>query len=177
MGCTNCPCGNNSPAGTVGGCINSVGQSLRLIGSGDPSISLPPDITTDLRFGLTGAPIGAFCILTSGNGVAPGGMANPCFGQGSGVQAVQFDGLRCAIFNTRRHGGRAADSNGNVGDMGAPWGGEGGPAVGIPNAGVSFIVGQTRYFQVISRDDPLLGCMRGLNTTQAVKVTFTPCSE
>lgn len=174
MGCTNCPCGNNAPAGTVGGCINSVGQSLRLIGSGDPSISLPPNIATDLRFGLTGAPVGAFCILTSGTGVAPGGMANPCFGQGSGVQAVQFDGLRCAILNTRRHGGRPADLNGNVGDLGAPWGGEGSPPVGIAKAGVSFIVGQTRFFQVVSRDDPLLGCMRGLNTTQAVKVTFTP---
>ncbi len=30
------------------------------------------------------------------------------------------------------------------------------------------------FFQVINRDDPLLSCMRGLNTSQAVEVTFAP---
>ena len=85
-----------------------------------------------------------------------------------------FDGLRCAIVNTRRHGGRSADLNGEVGVTNNPWGGEGGPPVGIANAGSGFVAGQTRYFQIVNRDDPLLSCMRGLNTSQAVAVTFTP---
>ncbi len=99
---------------------------------------------------------------------------NPCFGLGSGAQALQFDGLRCAITNTRRHGGRSADVNGEVGVTNAPWGGEGGPPVGIAVAGTGFVAGQTRFFQVINRDDAMAVCMRGLNTSQGVSVTFTP---
>ena len=34
--------------------------------------------------------------------------------------------------------------------------------------------GQTRFFQLINRDDVLAVCMRGLNTSQAVEVTFAP---
>ncbi len=54
----------------------------------------------------------------------------------------------------------------------APWGEEGGPMAGIAAAGYS--AGQTRYFQAIHREDPLLSCMRGLNTTQAVEIVFEP---
>ncbi len=176
MGCTSCPCINNAAQGTIGGCLNSAGTSARLEASGDPSVSLPPGDTTDLRFEISGVPGNAFCILNSGDALAPGNMANPCFGLNSGAQAVAFDGLRCAITNTRRHGGRSANVNGDIGTNGAgsPWGGEGGPPVGIANAGAGFVSGQTRFFQVINRDDALLGCMRGLNTSQAVEVTFTP---
>ncbi len=174
IGCTNCPCTNNGTPGTVGGCLNSAGTSASLFASGDNSVSLPPSFTSDLRFGLTGAPPSAFCILNSGDAVAPGNMANPCFGMNSGAQAAAFDGLRCAITNTRRHGGRSADANGDVGVTGQPWGGEGGPPVGIAQAGAGFLAGQTRYFQVINRDDALVVCMRGLNTSQAVEVTFAP---
>ncbi len=127
--------------------------------------------TTDLRFVLSGAPANAFCTLNSGDGVAPSNPVNPCFGLDSGAQSMQFDGLRCAIMNTRRHGGRSTD---NRGDVTSPWGGEGGPPVGIALAGSGFVSGQTRYFQVIHRDEVLLVCMRGLNTSQAVEVTFTP---
>lgn len=176
MGCTNCPCMNNSPIGTLGGCLNSVATSARLVASGDASVTLPPNDLTDLRFSLVGAPPLAFCILNSGDAVAPNNPMNPCFGLSTGVQATQFDGLRCAVMNTRRHGGRSANGNGDVGANGAgsPWGGEGGPPVGIAVAGAGFVSGQTRYFQVINRDDPLLVCMRGLNTSQAVEVIFTP---
>lgn len=52
--------------------------------------------------------------------------------------------------------------------------GGGGPPVGIANAGGGFAIGQTRFFQIINRDDPLASCMRALNTSQAVEVTFTP---
>ncbi len=174
MGCTNCPCGNNATPGSVGGCLNSAGTGARLRASGDTSVSLPSGITTDLRFGITGAPGNAFCILNSGDAVAPGNAANPCFGMDSGAQSATFDGLRCAIQNTRRHGGRAADANGDVGVTNNPWGGEAGPPVGLAVAGGGFLAGQTRFFQVINRDDPLSSCMRGLNTSQAIEVTFTP---
>jgi len=174
MGCTNCPCTNNSTPGTPGGCLNSAGTAANLVASGSASVSLPINDTTDLRFELNGAPPSAFCILNSGDGLAPGNMANPCFGLGSGAQAAAFDGLRCAITNTRRHGGRSADAMGNVGVTNNPWGGEGGPPVGIAVAGSGFVSGQTRFFQVINRDDALLSCMRGLNTSQSVEVTFTP---
>ncbi len=174
VGCMDCPCGNNAMGSTIGGCLNSAGTSARLEASGDTSVSLPTLDTADLRLSLTGAPAGAFCILNSGDSVAPGNPVHPCIGLNSGVQAVAFDGLRCAIFNTRRHGGRAADANGTVGVTNNPWGGEGGPPVGIANTGNGFAAGQTRYFQVINRDDPLLSCMRGLNTSQALEVTFAP---
>lgn len=174
LGCTDCPCGNNATAGTVGGCLNSSSQSSRLIGSGSRSVSLPAGAAHDLKFAAAGVPPNAFCLLQSGDSVAPGGMANPCFGQDSGTQAAAFDGLRCAIMNTRRHGGRTADLSGQVGFTSAPWGGEGGPPAGIANAGGGFLAGQTRYFQVVHRDNPTLGCMRGLNTSQAVEVTFNP---
>ncbi len=174
LGCTNCPCVNNATAGVIGGCLNSAGSSMRLLTSGDPSVSLPPAITTDLRFDLTGAPPSAFCILNSGDAIAPTNPLNPCFALMSGTQAIQFDGLRCAVQNTRRHGGRSADVNGDVGATNSPWGGSGNPGVGIAVAGGGFAAGQTRFFQVINRDNPLAVCMRGLNTSQASSVTFTP---
>jgi len=168
MGCTNCPCMNNATAGTVGGCLNSAGTSARLIGSGIPSVT-----GDNLRFELTGAPPTAFCILNSGDAVAPGNMANPCFGMASGAQAMQFDGLRCAIMNTQRHGGRAADGLGQVGITNNGWGPPSGPPAGLVGQG-GFAAGQTRAFQVINRDDALLSCMRGLNTSQSVSYTILP---
>ncbi len=173
-GCTNCPCGNNAPAGTIGGCLNSANTSARLISCGDTSVSLPPGIDTDLRFSLIGAPATAFCILTSGDAVAPLNPMNMCFGLDTGVQSLPYDGLRCAVQNTRRHGGRSADANGQVGITNNPWGGEGGPPVGLALAFGGFAMGDTRYFQAVNRDDALLVCMRGLNTSQAVEVTFSP---
>lgn len=64
--------------------------------------------------------------------------------------------------------------NGDVGFTNSPWGGEGGPPVGIAVAGGGFMPGQVRFFQVVYRDDPMAQCMRGLNTSQAVCVTFVP---
>lgn len=173
MGCTNCPCSNNAPQGTIGGCLNSAGTAARLIASGDHSVSLPSGSTTDLRFSLSGAPAGSFCILNSGHAVGNDVRTNVCFGLNSGTQAIAFDGLRCAITNVARRGGRSADANGDVGVTNNPWGGEGGPPAGLAVAD-SALAGQTKYFQVILREDPLLGCMRGLNTSQAVEISFVP---
>ncbi len=174
LGCADCPCMNNAPPGTSGGCLNSVGASAQLIATGDASVSLPPSGSTDLRFSLSGAPPTGFCVLNSGDALAPANLASPCFGTGSGAQASAFDGLSCAITNARLHGGRSSDTNGEVGVTNDPWGGEGSPSAGIAGAGTGFAAGQTRYFQVLLRDDPLLSCMRGLNTSQAVEVSFTP---
>lgn len=172
-GCTDCPCMNNAPAGTSGGCLNSAGSSANLVVTGDSAVSLPMGATFDLRFSLAGAPPTAFCILNSGSAAAPQSLANPCFGLNSGSLAVSFDGLRCAVQNTQRHGGRPADVNGDVGISTNPWGGEAGPFPGI-GAVAGFLPGQVRYFQVIHRDDPLQVCMRALNTSQTVRVIFTP---
>jgi len=174
LGCTNCPCGNNANAGTVGGCLNSSGNSARLAASGSASVSLAPLSMNDLRFSLSDAPANAFCVLQSGDAVAPGNTGNPCFGMDSGLQSLGHDGLRCAIMNTRRHGGRPADANGDVGVTTNPWGGEGGPSAGIAQAGSGFAAGQTRFFQVTHRENSGLVCMRGLNTSQAVEVLFVP---
>lgn len=172
-GCTDCPCMNNATPGTIGGCLNSAGTSARLHGSGSVSTALPSGDTTDLRFELTNGPPTAFCVLQSGAAVAPQNMANPCFGLNSGVNSPDRDGLRCAVQGTRRHGGRSADANGDVGLTNNGWGGQSGPPAGIANAGGSFVPGQTRHFQVTYRDDPMAVCMRGLNTTQSVRLTFT----
>ncbi len=137
-------------------------------------MSLPAGSDSDLRFGLSGAPGSAFCILTSGDAVAPTSPSNPCFGLDSGVQSVTLDGLRCVVQNTRRHGGRVADADGNVGETNNPWGGEGAPELGLAVAFGGFLPGQTSFWQVIHRDDPTASCMRGLNTTQAVEVIFGP---
>lgn len=174
MGCTNCPCGNNAVAGTTGGCLNSSGTSCSLLASGSTSVSLPAGVTTDLRFALTGAAGATLCVLLSGSQLAPENPANPCFVQQSGVRSIAFDGLRCAILNIRRHGARNSDTNGAVGTTNQPWGGEGAPMLGIAQAFGGFMAGETRYFQTIYRDVPTGGCGRGLNTTQAVEIVFTP---
>ncbi len=174
LGCTDCPCGNNAPGGTIGGCINSVGSSARLVGTGDPSVSIPAGSSTDLRFAVCGAIPNVTCVLKSGDALAPTGQANPCFGLGSGVQSFAFDGLRCAVMNAKNIGARTSDSFGNVGfGTSPPWGGEAGPNIGIAAQG-GFAAGHTRYFQAVYREDPTTVCQTGLNTTQAVEVTFIP---
>jgi len=167
-GCTNCPCGNNAPQGTIGGCENSANLSARLLGSGSPSVS-----NDTLRFELNGVPAGSFCVLLSGDNIAPTSMGNMCFGMNSGAQSPDRDGLRCAVGAIKRHGGRPADGNGDVGLTNNGWGGISGPSAGLIQQG-GFSVGQTRSYQVTHREHSALGCMRGLNTTQAVTVTFLP---
>ena len=174
IGCTNCPCSNNAAAGTIGGCLNSASTSAKLVASGSASVSLPSLSTFDLRFGLCSAPPAAFAVLTSGDAVATQNTSNPCFGMDSGIQSSLFDGLRCAIQNIRRHGGRPANSNGDVGIDTNPWGGEGGPNAGIAQASAGFASGQTRFFQVVHREQATLSCMTGLNTSQAIEITFEP---
>lgn len=174
LGCTDCPCANNAAPGTPGGCLNSVGNSALLSASGDTSVSQPALSTIDLRFGIAGVPPNSYCILNSGSAVAPNTPSSPCFGQNSGIASIEFNGLRCAILNTRRAGGRAADVDGAVGVTNAPWGGEGAPPAGLANAFGGFSAGETRYFQALYREDASALCMLGLNTSQAIEVVFAP---
>lgn len=173
-GCTDCPCSNNAPLGTIGGCLNSANTAARLSATGNSSVSLLSGIDIDLRFSLVGAPPLSLCILKSGDAVAPINAINPCFGMESGIRSMFYDGLRCSVTNTRRHGGRSATASGDVGLTNDAWGGDGAPPVGLAQAGGGFASGQTRYFQVITRDDPLMVCGRGLNSSQAIEVAFQP---
>jgi len=167
LGCTDCPCSNEAAPGTIGGCLNSASRSARLLCEGAASVS-----SDTLRFEMTGAPGSAFAVLVSGNNLAPNNSNNPCFGFGSGLQSLEFDGLRCAVGSIRRHGGRAANALGEVGTTGPGWGTPNNPQVGLIAQG-GFSSGQTRYFQAIYREDSMAGCGRGLNTSQAVGTTFT----
>ncbi len=167
-GCTNCPCGNNAPLGSSGGCINASGSFSTLIPSGNPSVA-----TDSLRFQVELASPITFGILVSGTSRTPTNPANPCFGQDTGVQSASFDGLRCTSGDLRRHGGRNADSNGAIGTTNPGWGGVDAPVGGLIAQG-GFAAGETRHYQVIYRDDPDFQCGTGLNTTNGASVTFVP---
>lgn len=167
-GCTSCPCGNNDIGTTLGGCLNSAGRGAQLIGSGEASAS-----NDTLRFEVEDAPAFSFALLSSGAAQAPANAANPCFGLASGIPSPSFDGLRCVVQDFQRHGARPVDANGAVGATTNGWGLGSGPPGGLV-AFFGFQAGQTRYFQVIYRDDPMLGCQTGLNTTQGWAVAIRP---
>ena len=173
MGCTDCPCGNDALPGTVGGCLNATNGSARLFASGSLSVQ-PPDSFGDIAFSVENATQGGFGILISGSALAPVSAADPCFGLGSGVSGGGvLDGLRCAGGAILRHGGRQAAFDGSFGIISSGWGGADGPAGSIA-AAAGFVAGETRYFQVVYRTNPALGCGTGQNSTQAIEVTFEP---
>ena len=173
MGCTDCPCSNNALAGTGGGCLHSGGTGSRLIASGNTSVSLPAASVDDLRFEIVDGAASQLYILNSGDALAPADPVNPCFGSGSGVGGSVFDGLRCAIMNTLRNGGRGADANGEVGNSNPGWGGADNPPAGIAQF-FGYMAGTTKFFQTIHRDSTAVNCGTGLNTSQAIQVDFTP---
>ena len=164
MGCTNCPCGNNVTPGEERGCLNSAGMGTELLQLGTSSIT-----AADLRFEAAGvAPLNT-CILISGNAVAPGNPANPCFGMNSGMQSTSFDGLRCVVQGIMRHGIRPSDASGNVGTTTDGW--------GSPDAFVNFgafVAGGTKYFQIVYTDTGGSLCQTGLNTSQAMSISLQP---
>ena len=164
MGCSDCPCGNNSPAGTRGGCLHSGGMSSELRQLGTLSIA-----NADLRFEASGVAPAHSCILISGASMAPVNAANPCFGMDSGIGSLALDGLRCTVQGILRHGVRSSDANGDVGITTPGWGG----SDAFPQF-AAFTSGDTRYFQIYHTDDPSAVCQTGLNTTQAASVTFLP---
>ena len=168
MGCTNCPCGNNAVPGTIGGCLNSVASSARLYMTGFPSQS---NDTMTMR--VVGGIPSSFGVLFSSANAAPNNPMNPCFGLESGLSGAFFDGLRCLAAPVRRHPARMSDANGNYGVTTAPWGPPGGPPQGLIARG-QWLPGQTICWQVYYREDAMLGCMTGVNTTNALKIIITP---
>ena len=161
MGCTDCPCGNNAPAGFTGGCLNSSGNGAELFAAGSTSLS-----TFNLAFTMTGGTPISFGALTSGQSRAPASPVNPCFGLDSGISQPIIDGLRCAVQGILRHGTRAIDGTGSTVN---PWGPS---SPSWPNA--AFVAGQIRHFQVVYREMPALGCGTALNTSQGMTLTFRP---
>ncbi len=167
-GCTVCPCSNDSAAGSQSGCLNSAGSAAQLNASGLPSMS-----ADSLRFELVGGNPTALCVLLSADNRLPNNISNPCFGLNSGVQSSALDGLRCVGGNVLRHGARTIDGTGTVGMTGPGWGTPDGPAGGLISHG-GFLVGQSRNFQAYYRENSLLGCGTGLNTSNGVGLVFLP---
>ncbi len=162
-GCAACPCSNDAAPGTVGGCVNSVGASARLHASGAAVIG-----NDTLRFQVTGVTPSTFGGLVSANNALPiMGVCPP----GSGVSSTLLDGLRCIGGALLRHGNRSSDANGDIGVTTNGWGPPSGPPGGLLATG-GFVAGQTRRFQCFYRDDVVLGCGSGQNTSNAVRVTF-----
>lgn len=168
MGCTDCPCGNNAPQGSRGGCLNGVLQSAEIHASGGAGVG-----AGDLRIEMTGGNPMTFGVLLSGASRAPANMANPCFGLDSGAQSTSFDGLRCSVQLLQRHGVRPTDSNGDIGMTTNGWGPPNAPMAGIAGQ-AGFVPGQVRNFQVVYRALPTEQCGRGLNTSNGVTIAFVP---
>ena len=189
-GCAACSCNNPGLAGAIGGCAHSESASNggfggRLIATGSASVSLPFGMATtnDLKISAENLPAGVTAVLFSGAGVVPNG--NPtamCFRQGADGGGLK-DGLRCAINaggGLFRHGNRQANAMGNIMDDTGPnrtWGGAAQPHGGLannPGTNPGFVAGQTRFFDATYRDIAWGTCATGINTTNAVRVTFTP---
>lgn len=167
MGCTDCPCGNNAPVDSRGGCINSSGNSARLVVTGEAN-----PLDDQLHFDVRGANPITFGILISGAALLPTNPMNPC-PSGRGVRTMFADGLRCVGLNVRRHGTRATDFNGDIGLTNNGWGGDDPPAIGLLAQG-GFTIGQTRHWQVFYRELITQVCMRGQNTTNAISTLLFP---
>ena len=146
--------------------MNSSGLSSQCGGFGVPSVS-----ADTLRFEGTGCNISSFALLASMKFQLPQmGMCPP----GSGIaQPILLDGLRCAGIELMRHGARPTDANGSVGITTPGWGTPNGPPGGLIAHG-GYTSGETRYYQLFYREDVMLGCGTGQNTSNGVAVTFVP---
>ncbi len=167
-GCTPCPCLNEAPPGTDGGCLNSAARSARLAARGSASV-----LVDALRFEAFGTTSSSFAVLVSAANRLPANAANPCFGLDSGLASPDLDGLRCVGGALQRHGTRPTNAAGEVGVTTNGWGPPSGPAGGIAAQG-GFVAGQTRAFQCFYRENAAFGCGRGQNTSDAIDVLFTP---
>lgn len=149
---TPCPCGNEVTAGSQTGCANSTGGGATLLPTGTSSVS-----ADGLEFSLVGGEAQTFALLWSGDNKLASGLGIPFINNLS-------DGLRCMGGMALRHGVRMTDATGATFNTWGP---------GIIAQG-PFVSGQTRHFQVFYRKLPSTVCLTGLNTTQAVSVTFVP---
>ncbi|MEM7515733.1 MAG: hypothetical protein AAF368_02255, partial [Planctomycetota bacterium] len=160
-GCTPCPCGNDAPAGSRGGCLNNQGNSAVLQAFGEPRIG-----ADSLRFELLDGSPTSFALLLSAMNILPANPSDPCSEFEAGVFSPVFDGVRCIGGGLARHGTRVTDSSGNVGPGTGDWS-------GVLTAS-GFAAGQVRRFQVVYRTDVQGACGSGQNTTQGLEFTFRP---
>lgn len=144
-----CPCANN---GGDGGCLNSTGFGARLVGSGSASVG-----ADDLR-------IDAFQLPTSRP--ARFYMARAL------VQVPLGDGLLCAGSGGYGLFRFPTENSGSAGAIALDEGLVSFAAANLPPAAQIF-VGETWNFQAWFRDGSG-PCGAGVNTTNALSVTFTP---
>ena len=166
-GCSDCPCGNNSP-GINRGCTNSAGTGALIVHGGLPSVS-----TDSYRVMLGGATPNTLAILVSGANALP--LNGPCASTSSGIAGVFADGLRCVGGGLARHGARVTEPDGSAGFASGSegWGGSSPPIGGLIAQG-GFAAGQVRNFQVFYRDNPVAVCMSGQNTSNGLQIMVTP---
>jgi Tol biopolymer transport system component len=146
---TACPCGNDAPAGTLGGCVNSLGASARLEALGEARVSLD-----SLRLVGTG--------LTNSTAIFLQGTAR----ENGGAGTVFGDGLSCIGGSLTRLGSRTAAVNtaevpGGVGQLVSVRGG--------------CLPGDVRQYQIYYRNASAAFCTpETFNLSNAVEVTWAP---
>ncbi len=145
---TACACGNEVLPGSGAGCRNETGTGAALSATGAPS-----GVNDSMVFNVNGASPNSFGLLFSGDNQLA-----------SGLGVVAFDGLRCMGGGLVRHGTRAINA---VGRNLVTWG------TGTIAQGM-FVSGQTRNYQCFYRSSTTEVCMTGVNTSNAVAVTFLP---
>ncbi len=165
--CANCPCGNNAPSYSFGGCSNFAGTSAVLAMTGEASL-----VADTMRMEVSRAMPNSFAVLISSATALPLQPSAGC-PRATGVPSLVFDGLRCVGGVTLRHGLRATDSKGRAGDTNDGWGGPFAPAGGLVAQG-AFASGQHRFLQAVYRDLADSNCDTGLNTTNAIAVMVIP---
>jgi len=144
-----CPCGNQAPAGSQGGCLNSLGLSALLAGDGDPSLSGDTFVLQ-----ASALPQTASALYFQGTSATNGGTGS-AFG----------DGLRCAGGSVVRLGTRI--SVGGASSCPSPGGASISQVGGISSPGV-------RTYQVWYRNSAGFCTPAAFNLTNGVSVSWRP---
>lgn len=147
FGDSGCPCGNDAPAGTRGGCLNSFSMPGVLSSSGVSAISADTVVLT-----ASGLPSNAFAQFVVGD--------QPF------LQGTPFhDGLHCVNAITRFGSGNAvAGAIQYPNDAGDP---------GVHT--FSSAPNQSRYYQAVYRNAVPTFCTPGtLNTTNGFEIVWLP---
>jgi hypothetical protein len=145
---TQCPAGNNSPAGAAEGCLNSMGMGALITAFGNPSISNDTLVLHGSQM-LTGP-----CLYFQGNNLVNGGAG-----------AVFGDGLRCVGGTVVRLGTKAniagASSYPFLGDL----------SVSVRGA---CAVGDVRMYQVWYRNAAAFCTASTFNLTNGLQLIWAP---
>ena len=143
---TACPCGNDSPAGSGRGCVNSSGEGAWLEAVGTTSLA-----AADLGLYARALPARQPCLLFAGENALAGGLG------------VTFgDGLRCV--------------GGSVKRLGIGFGGATGVAAWAPDlsVGTPWGPGSTVRLQAWYRDPTSGPCAQEFNLTNGLEVLLAP---